>query len=637
MVKLAPLIILLVLVVTLTSAQHSFSYQIQNDLFPSELLEDTTQIDSIADLAYEFRGSHLDSLLFYAQWTLNSSRAISYSKGIAKGYSYLGIYHYQKGNLSEAISFYLQAAKVFEALNDVNKLASVYNNVGLVYYEMEDFATALDYHLKAIQSSDYNQEPVVIANFMLNQANAKLQLGNLEETLSIYHEAIKILKNAGNITDLANLYLNLGNNFGREGLMDSVKIYFDKGLYLAELDDDYDVLSYALVSQTRYYTYTKDYGQALQYAKRSLDLADQFGSLQNRVNALYAISQLYEYMDSFKEALNYTKRHAVLKDSLSRKENSLEIARLEANAIVDKQQSLYNQELDFKERSLVKQRYIILLLFVFLATSLGLVYLILKKWENTRILYSLLEKRNQEINELSQHTEALNIHQQQIFKVLGHDLKGPVRSIATVTEMASQDEFTLEELKELLPQLSLQAKQLNMSLENLLHWAMEQMDGERLNASSIQVDSLIYTVLEFLDVAIKEKSLIVDVKAETSAYIMADTQMVMIGIRNVLANAVKFTPAGGYISIICRKVEGRVIIILMNEGKPVPEAIIDKFNNGQLIGESKTGTGIGLKLASSYISKNHGTVTMRNLPDVGVEVAMEFPECQFTPLSVDQV
>lgn len=601
-----------------------FNHQLNYVFKSNETKLSIQEIDHLSALVFDFKGVHLDSMLYLSEKILIASKRLSYEQGIANSYTYIGIYYYQKGESSLAIEYYLEALRLWQKADETNKVASLYNNIGVVYERLEDFDNALRYHQLAIDQSNSEQNKVVLANFILNYANAKNQLTTIDDALPHYYKAIQIMKAENNIGDLANAYLNLGNTFGRHGIIDSVKVYFDKGLYLARQEKNFDNLTYALTSQIRYYTYTENYHEALKYAHESLESATLSKSTKHIADALFAISNLHESMGNYKEALSTARNYQVVKDSLNIQKHNLQIARIEASSLFEKEKALLDNQIIAQEKQAYQRLYIIMVLVIAIIFLFSIGYSIYRKNVKEKKNNLLLVKKNKDIEELATESKALNEHQQIIFKILGHDLKGPVLSLATVTEMASNDLFTLEELKEILPRLSVQAKQLSLSLENSLRWAMNQMAGEKWEPENINLSLQIKECLEFLDTAIQEKSLSIKLNIDESIQIFADAYMMMIGIRNVLANAIKFSDVGGLILIKCFKENEVVSLKVFNNGKEISTPVLQKINEGHIITESEKGTGIGLTLTRSYVLKNKGIMKVRNFDGQGVEVSMDF-------------
>jgi len=597
---------------------HTYTFEF------SDIKLSKAEIDSLSDLIFDFKGNDLDSMLYLSEKVLLASKRLSYEKGIANSYTYIGIYFYQKGDHSLAIKYYLKAQELWQKAKENNKVASLSNNIGIIYEYLQDYEKAILYHQQAIDQSNESQDRIVLANFYLNYANAKNQLTTIEDALPYYYKAIKMMKVENNIGDLANVYLNLGNTFGRHGIMDSVKIYFDKGLHLARQEENFDNLTYALTSQIRYYTYTQNYQEGLQYAEESLLAAQLSKSKKHIADALFAISNLHENLGNYKEALSAARNHKAVIDSLNIQKHNLEIARLEAASLFVRDKALLDNEIITQEKLLYKRFYIISMLIISITVLLTIGYIFYRNSVKAKKANLVLLKKNKEIEELANQTAALNEHQQIIFKILGHDLKGPVLSLATVTEMASNDLFSLEELNEMLPSLSVQAKQLSLTLENSLRWAMSQMAGETCNPVNVNLTEHIKECLVFLETAIKEKTLSVLLNIDESIYILADSYMMMICIRNVLANAIKFSKVEGMISINCQKEENKVVLTVFNKGSHIRADILQKINEGAVITESYKGTGIGLMLTRSYIIKNKGNMEVRNADGVGVEVRMSF-------------
>jgi len=142
-----------------------------------------------------------------------------------------------------------------------------------------------------------------------------------------------------------------------------------------------------------------------------------------------------------------------------------------------------------------------------------------------------------------------------VLSVIAHDLKNPVASVAQFSELlATKPE--LVDKKNILTSLQESSQAAVTLLDNLLYWGRSQADELIVSADDFDVEKLIREVkFLFMHMAAqKEISFTTDVKPGISTF--ADRALVNIVVRNLVSNAIKFTPRNGSVRIAVRPETG---------------------------------------------------------------------------------
>jgi len=106
--------------------------------------------------------------------------------------------------------------------------------------------------------------------------------------------------------------------------------------------------------------------------------------------------------------------------------------------------------------------------------------------------------------------------------------------------------------------------------------------------------------------------------------------MLLTIIRNLISNAIKFTPEGGKISINTQKIEDKVRLIIIDTGEGIQPEILNSIHrfedNVSTRGTSgEVGSGLGLVLCKEFVAQNKGTLRFDSQPGEGTTVTVEFP------------
>jgi Signal transduction histidine kinase len=232
-------------------------------------------------------------------------------------------------------------------------------------------------------------------------------------------------------------------------------------------------------------------------------------------------------------------------------------------------------------------------LFVFLG-----IYVLLK---NYSIQNAALLKVQKEKDEALKKLEDLNLKKNQLLALLSHDLKSPVAVLQSTLEMVDQGLFDQDEVNLILGDLKNQSVHLNRILNNTLGWVMAEMDGTKAQKSPINVHELTEEIVDAMRVPAHRKGQqIVLQKLGENMVCDLEVNEVKIILKNLLDNAVKFTPTGENIEVKAQVSKEKIEWRIFNPGHPIPENLhgdIFEFKVKSSLGtRSEKGTGLGLPL-----------------------------------------
>lgn len=209
----------------------------------------------------------------------------------------------------------------------------------------------------------------------------------------------------------------------------------------------------------------------------------------------------------------------------------------------------------------------------------------------------------------------LNTTKDKFISILAHDLKSPFNSILGLSELLQNEFHTLknEDKLKYIETLNSTTKKTYELLENLLQWAIYQSNSTKITATKINISFLIRENMSLLENNFSNKSIQVTDNISDDFFAYADEQMISTVIRNLLSNAMKFTPVGGSININISKNETDILIEISDNGIGINNELhqnlfrIDKTNSrkGTM---NESGTGLGLVLCKDFVEKNGGTI-----------------------------
>ena len=242
-----------------------------------------------------------------------------------------------------------------------------------------------------------------------------------------------------------------------------------------------------------------------------------------------------------------------------------------------------------------------------------------------------IQKKTQAIQVQAHDLAELNATKDKLFSIIGHDLRGPVGSLKDILDMAGLEQISPEELKKLTPLLQRNASNLYETLDNLLQWSYSQMKGMTSMPKSMNVSEIIGNNIELLSDLAATKSISIEQITSENDFIFADTDQVNIILRNLISNAIKFTPDGGKIIISSKKKGDSIEICVSDSGVGMSREHLNKLfkvnTDVRTFGTNgESGTGLGLLLCKEMVEINQGKISVSSKEGKGSEFTVSLPE-----------
>ncbi len=252
---------------------------------------------------------------------------------------------------------------------------------------------------------------------------------------------------------------------------------------------------------------------------------------------------------------------------------------------------------------------------------------------------SQLEEQKEEIIQQKEELELqrnelerLNVTKSKLFSIIGHDLKNPFHAIISLSSMLTKQYESIEdnEKKEMIEMIKTSSEHAYELLENLLQWSKTQTNKVTFSPESVDLQNLVKKNFDLLQLNAEKKNiqLINNIKAPVNAF--ADPNMLNTIVRNLINNAIKFTPIEGKVIISCEEKKARAIITIEDTGVGMTKEQISKlFKIGENRSTSGTsgeaGTGLGLIICKEFIDKTGGEILVESDVDKGSRFILSLP------------
>jgi len=242
-----------------------------------------------------------------------------------------------------------------------------------------------------------------------------------------------------------------------------------------------------------------------------------------------------------------------------------------------------------------------------------------------------IAKQNQQIIAQKQELEESNEEKNKLFSIIAHDLRSPLNSIQSFLELLS--EHQLEQDEKLLIERELLALTKNTSdmLFNLLSWSKAQMDGVTVKKASINVYETLSKTLDIQSTIAHKKTINLVNAIDQHTCIVADRDMLQLVIRNLVNNAIKFTPEGGKIIVSSEVANNEFILAVKDNGIGISFEMQDglfSLRTKSTFGtNNEKGVGLGLVLCKEFTELQGGKIWFQSTPKVGTAFYISIPIC----------
>jgi len=243
------------------------------------------------------------------------------------------------------------------------------------------------------------------------------------------------------------------------------------------------------------------------------------------------------------------------------------------------------------------------------------------------------KKTEEEINLKNELLVTFNAEKDKFFSIIAHDLKGPLSAFLDATQILTKEiqNMSLEEIKDITINMKDSASNIYGLLENLLEWSRLKRGMMNFNPEIINVKRITTECLKVLKESASKKEIKITSYLPDNIEIYADSHMLETVVRNLVSNAIKFTPKSGEISLTATATEGNTIEIKVSDnGIGMPGALIYKLfllneKTNRLGTEGELSSGLGLLLCKEFIDKHGGKIWVESEEGKGSTFSFTIP------------
>lgn len=242
-----------------------------------------------------------------------------------------------------------------------------------------------------------------------------------------------------------------------------------------------------------------------------------------------------------------------------------------------------------------------------------------------KVQFGKLQKSEQELSKL-------NAMKDKFFAIISHDLRSPINSMTGFTKLLHNfaDKMSPMELREFASNMDSNLANVKDLLDNLLQWARSQTGSLVLVPEEVDIETLVKENLKLLHTTASQKLVSLKYAILPKTTIYADKHILNFMLRNLISNAIKFTPKHGLVEIRVIVGSHANVILVKDNGIGIKSENVHKlfdFNTHySTVGTNKEkGTGLGLLLCKDFADKSNAAITVQSEEGAGTSFYVSFP------------
>ncbi len=217
-----------------------------------------------------------------------------------------------------------------------------------------------------------------------------------------------------------------------------------------------------------------------------------------------------------------------------------------------------------------------------------------------------------------------------VLSILSHDIKSPLNSLKGILNLFNRQAIDGIDIKKLTSQVENQLFRTIMTVENVLQWTTHQLKGFQINKELISLDKAVKDILTQFELTAQQKDIKLENKIASQTDCTADKNVLDLVLRNLVANAIKFSHEGGAVELKSIRSNESTILIVKDSGVGINENVINNLfefdsNKSTRGTKNEKGTGLGLSLCKDFINKMGGNIWVKSKEGVGTEFYIALP------------
>jgi two-component system, sensor histidine kinase and response regulator len=243
-----------------------------------------------------------------------------------------------------------------------------------------------------------------------------------------------------------------------------------------------------------------------------------------------------------------------------------------------------------------------------------------------------LESTLSNLNDANTELKRQSASRDKLFSIIAHDLRNPFLALMGFSELMMDNTATYShaDMVKFAQQMNHVAKNTYVLLENLLEWSRLQTGNLRPNMVNVDSEMLVDEIVTFSIPMFEAKNITLNTICCKNEFVPADKQLILIVLRNLLSNALKFTHPNGNVTVETCRTGKFVQISVTDNGTGIDPVFLGKLfsfeHNFSIPGTAnELGSGLGLMLCKEIIGIHGGSIWVESQSGKGSSFIFTLP------------
>lgn len=220
-----------------------------------------------------------------------------------------------------------------------------------------------------------------------------------------------------------------------------------------------------------------------------------------------------------------------------------------------------------------------------------------------------------------------------LYRIISHDLRGPLSNLLNYNSILSRsvDKWEIGKVQSWVSEMDKLISSTVYLTENLFNWSSSQLNEIKMNKKEGNIVSTIKEVLTFVEKIAKSKKIKLDFNENNPVKLDFDEDMIQIVLRNLLLNALKYTPEGGEIKIVTVDKINHIEVYVTDNGVGIENdripLLFDSNQFSSTLGTNmEKGSGFGLLICKEFIRLHEGQIGVESTVGKGSVFKFTLPK-----------
>ncbi len=624
----------LLLIIYLFTFNLTASDNIQVDSLYKQLItaKDSSKAEILNELSWELRNSEPEKSIDYGMEAIKFAEKYEDWENLIQAHGFIGVSYRILGNYSESMDYYYKGLELAKKYGETEQEGYAYINIGNLHIYQGYYYNAIENLNYAKNIAEKQGHKRMLGYVHLNIGRAQMLRHENIDALANFNKALQLRIEIDQLSGQAVCYKYIGDIHLELGDHAHALINYRKSLEVVDKDMDKDLYANIHTVLAKAYLLNENYDLAIVNVEKSMRIASDIGAKLIVRDNYKILADIGLKTGDYKSTANHLESIIQYNDTLFNQQLSEKMFNLEYQFEKQRKQAeidLLNKDKQIQKLELRRAKTVNTALLVILGLITVIFIYVLITSKQRREQNKLLERQKSELDKINKTKDKM-------FLIIGHDLRGPIGNLKSLIEMLLEDDEIVKD-KSLFETFNIFMKSVQSVsdlLENLLLWAKSQRNEIVFSPENISINSVINRNLQLFRTIADHKGIQLDVKMDDNYDVFADKNMIMTVVRNIISNAIKYTPRGGSIEIkLEREIQFNKITIKdtgVGFDEETAHKIFDAKNFYTTSGtNNEAGSGLGLLLSKEFIEVNGGKIWAESNPGKGATFYFTVPVSNF--------